>query len=214
MESNSLLTRELTKKMDGNNSNETINIELSVVMPCLDESDTLAICIEKAQRAISENNISGEIVVADNGSTDASPEIARGLGARVVNVKEKGYGSALMGGISAARGKFVIMGDADDSYDFLEIPKFVAKLREGYDLVQGLQIAERRRHDSARSHAFSASLVGKSNVFRVGSKLVLCSDTRCLLRNARFYQNSLRIAQPAMYGNGICDRDDYQIKFV
>lgn len=126
--------------MDGNNSNETINIELSVVMPCLDESDTLAICIEKAQRAISESNISGEIVVADNGSTDASPEIARGLGARVVNVKEKGYGSALMGGISAARGKFVIMGDADDSYDFLEIPKFVAKLREGYDLVQGCRL--------------------------------------------------------------------------
>ncbi len=140
MKSNSLSTRELTKTTDTNDSVETINIELSVVMPCLDESDTLAICIEKAQRAISENNISGEIIVADNGSTDASPEIARGLGARVVNVKEKGYGSALMGGIAAAKGKFVIMGDADDSYDFLEIPKFVEKLREGYDLVQGCRL--------------------------------------------------------------------------
>ncbi len=122
------------------NSNKEKNVELSIVMPCLNESDTLAICIEKAQRAISENNISAEIVVADNGSTDNSPEIARKLGARVINVEEKGYGSALMGGIAAAKGKFVIMGDADDSYDFLELPKFVDKLREGYDLVQGCRL--------------------------------------------------------------------------
>ncbi len=140
MESNNLLTGELVRTINANGNGEAINIELSVVMPCLNESDTLAICIKKAQRAISENNISGEIVVADNGSTDESPEIARRLGARVVNVEEKGYGSALMGGISATRGKFVIMGDADDSYDFLEIPKFVEKLREGYDLVQGCRL--------------------------------------------------------------------------
>ncbi len=111
--------------MGKDNFDEAVNIELSVVMPCLNESDTLAVCIEKARRAMSENNISGEIIVADNGSTDGSPDIARGLGARVVDVKEKGYGSALMGGISAAKGRFVIMGDADDSYNFLEIPKFV-----------------------------------------------------------------------------------------
>jgi glycosyltransferase involved in cell wall biosynthesis len=123
-----------------NNFKETSNIELSVVMPCLNESDTLAVCIEKAQRAIAENNISGEIIVADNGSTDASPEIARSLGARLIHVEQKGYGSALMGGISAARGKYVIMGDADDSYNFLEIPKFVDKLRQGYDLVQGCRL--------------------------------------------------------------------------
>jgi glycosyltransferase involved in cell wall biosynthesis len=115
-------------------------IEVSVVMPCLNEADTLGVCIEKAQRALEENNIRGEIIVADNGSTDRSQDIAARMGARLVNVKAKGYGNALMGGIAAARGKFVIMGDADDSYDFLEVPKFVAKLREGYELVQGCRL--------------------------------------------------------------------------
>ncbi len=115
-------------------------IEVSIVMPCLNESDTLEICIQKAQRALSEAGIVGEIVIADNGSTDGCPEIAEGLGARVVHVEAKGYGNALMGGINAARGKFVIMGDCDDSYDFLEAPKFVYKLREGYDLVQGCRL--------------------------------------------------------------------------
>lgn len=118
----------------------TAELELSVVMPCLNEADTLATCIEKAQRAMREANIQGEVVVADNGSTDASIEIATELGARVVNVEAKGYGNALMGGIEVAQGKYVIMGDADDSYDFLEIPKFVAKLREGHDLVQGCRL--------------------------------------------------------------------------
>ncbi len=115
-------------------------IELSVVMPCLNESDTLAICIEKALTAMSEHGVAGEVVIADNGSVDDSVSIAQSLGVRVVPVTEKGYGSALMGGIAAARGKFVIMGDADDSYDFLEIPKFVDKLREGHDLVQGCRL--------------------------------------------------------------------------
>jgi len=115
-------------------------IELSVVMPCLNEADTLEVCLRKAGRAMREHDIKGEIIVADNGSTDGSIEIAQRNGARVVHVKEKGYGSALMGGIEAARGRFVIMGDADDSYDFLEIPKFVEKLREDYDLVQGCRL--------------------------------------------------------------------------
>jgi len=101
-------------------------------MPCLNEADTLAVCIEKAQRAFQDHQINGEIVIADNGSTDGSQAIAQSLGVRVVVIEAKGYGNALMGGIAAARGKFVIMGDADDSYDFLEIPKFVAKLREGF----------------------------------------------------------------------------------
>ena len=116
------------------------DVEVSVVMPCLNEADTLATCIEKAQRAFRDHHINGEIVIADNGSTDGSQEIARGLGARVVDVQAKGYGNALMGGISAARGKFVIMGDADDSYDFLEVPKFVEKLRQGFELVQGCRL--------------------------------------------------------------------------
>jgi glycosyltransferase involved in cell wall biosynthesis len=116
------------------------SLELSVVMPCLNEADTLATCIEKAQRAMRENGIKGEVIVADNGSTDGSQAIASSLDARVIDVTAKGYGNALMGGISAARGKFVIMGDADDSYDFLEVPKFVAKLREGFELVQGCRL--------------------------------------------------------------------------
>ncbi|HLA08996.1 MAG TPA: glycosyltransferase family 2 protein [Pyrinomonadaceae bacterium] len=119
---------------------EDPSIELSVVMPCLNEADTLEACIEKAFRAMREVAINGEIIVADNGSTDGSQAIAERLGARVVSVKEKGYGSALMGGIAAARGRFIIMGDADDSYDFLEISKFVKKLREGFDLVQGCRL--------------------------------------------------------------------------
>ena len=116
------------------------NIELSVVMPCLNEEDTLEICIRKAQKAMTNSNILGEIIVADNGSTDRSLKIAQQNNAKIVNVQERGYGNALKGGISAAKGKYVIMGDADDSYDFLEIPKFVNKLREGYDLVQGCRL--------------------------------------------------------------------------
>ena len=118
----------------------TQDLELSVVMPCLNEEDTLGTCIEKAQRAMREHGIRGEVIVADNGSTDRSIEIANELGARVVNVEAKGYGNALMGGIEAATGTYVIMGDADDSYDFLEIPKFVDKLRQGHDLVQGCRL--------------------------------------------------------------------------
>ena len=115
-------------------------IELSVVMPCLNEADTLATCIEKARKAISDAGIDAEIIVADNGSTDGSQEIAERHGARVIPVTDRGYGAALMGGINAARGRYVIMGDADDSYDFAEIPRFVAKLREGYELVQGCRL--------------------------------------------------------------------------
>ena len=115
-------------------------IELSVVMPCLNEADTLEVCISKAQRALAEHRISGEIIVADNGSTDGSIQIAERLGARVVHVQEKGYGHALMGGIAAASGKYILMGDADDSYDFGEISGFFSKIREGYDLVQGCRL--------------------------------------------------------------------------
>ncbi len=114
--------------------------EVSVVIPCLNEADTLGICIEKAQRAFRENHIRGEIIVADNGSTDGSPMIALEEGAHLIRVEEKGYGSALMHGINAASGDYVIMGDADDSYDFTELPKFVEKLREGSDLVQGCRL--------------------------------------------------------------------------
>jgi glycosyltransferase involved in cell wall biosynthesis len=116
---------------------EATHPELTILMPCLNEAETIATCVKKASSYLSKSNIRGEILVADNGSTDGSREIAQGLGARVVSICERGYGAALIGGIEAAKGHFVIMGDADDSYDFSQLDGFVAKLREGYDLVMG-----------------------------------------------------------------------------
>jgi glycosyltransferase involved in cell wall biosynthesis len=112
-------------------------LELSIVMPCLNEGETLATCIGKARAAIDKLGVEAEIVVADNGSTDGSQALARELGVRVVDVERKGYGSALIGGIAAAQGRFVIMGDADDSYDFTAIGPLLDKLRDGCDLVMG-----------------------------------------------------------------------------
>jgi glycosyltransferase involved in cell wall biosynthesis len=112
-------------------------VELSVVMPCLNESRTLGICVRKARDTIARLGIRGEVIVADNGSTDGSQSIAEELGARVVPIAARGYGSALRGGIASAHGKFVVMGDCDDSYDFTLLGDFVNKLREGHDLVVG-----------------------------------------------------------------------------
>ena len=112
-------------------------VEVSIVMPCLNEVETLATCIRKAQEAIAKNHLAAELIVADNGSTDGSQAVARELGVRVVEVRRKGYGSALIGGIDAAGGELVVMGDADDSYDFRAIGPLIEKLRQGYDLVMG-----------------------------------------------------------------------------
>ena len=115
-------------------------VEVSVVIPCLNEADTIGRCVQKALLALERTKIRGEVIVADNGSTDGSAELAAELGAKIVRVSAKGYGAALMGGIRAAAGRYIIMGDADDSYDFGEIPNFVACLRQGYDLVQGCRL--------------------------------------------------------------------------
>ncbi len=112
-------------------------IELSVVLPCLNEAETLAICIEKIRSYFADSGVSGEIIVADNGSEDGSQQIARESGAQVVDVPCRGYGSALRGGIEAAQGRYVIMGDADDSYDFSQLHDFMRELRAGNDLVMG-----------------------------------------------------------------------------
>ncbi len=117
------------------NSNE--ELELTILMPCLNEAETLETCIKKAKKSLEKNKIKGEVLIADNGSTDGSQEIARKNGARVIDVPRKGYGSALIEGTKAALGKYCIMGDADDSYDFSNIMPFVEKLREGYELVMG-----------------------------------------------------------------------------
>jgi len=112
-------------------------LDVSVVIPCLNEANSLAFCIDKALAAFRGAGLRGEVLVADNGSTDGSVGIAEVHGARVVTVSERGYGAALRAGIAAAHGEFIVMGDADDSYDFSEVPNFVSKLREGFDLVMG-----------------------------------------------------------------------------
>jgi glycosyltransferase involved in cell wall biosynthesis len=112
-------------------------VEVSVVIPCLNEANSLAYCVDKAMKAFEAAGLSGEVVVADNGSTDGSIQIAEEHGAQVIRVAERGYGAALRAGIAGARGPFIIMGDADDSYDFTDVPRFVEKLREGNDIVLG-----------------------------------------------------------------------------
>jgi glycosyltransferase involved in cell wall biosynthesis len=116
---------------------EEREIELTILMPCLNEAETLEICIKKAMSFLTDNKVNGEVLIADNGSTDGSQDIATRNGARVVNIEQKGYGSALRGGSENARGKYIIMGDADDSYNFLNLMPFLEKLREGYELVMG-----------------------------------------------------------------------------
>lgn len=116
------------------------SLELTILMPCLNEAETIENCIKKAKKSLEENHIDGEVLVADNGSNDGSQEIAKKSGARVISVSRKGYGSALIEGTKKAFGKYCIIGDSDDSYDFSNIMPFVEKLREGYDLVMREQI--------------------------------------------------------------------------
>jgi glycosyltransferase involved in cell wall biosynthesis len=112
-------------------------VELTILMPCLDEAETIAICVQKAGNFLARSGIKGEVIVADNGSTDGSPDLALASGARIVSISEKGYGNALIGGIRAAQGRFVIMADADDSYDFSELDSLVESLRAGNMMVIG-----------------------------------------------------------------------------
>jgi len=121
-------------------------IELSVVLPCLNERETVATCVTKAVAALKQAGIAGEVIVADNGSTDGSIELAQSAGARIVHVSQRGYGNALRGGIQAARGAFVLMADSDDSYDFSHIPRFVEQLRAGSELVMGNRFLGGIRH--------------------------------------------------------------------
>jgi hypothetical protein len=115
-------------------------LDLTVLMPCLNEADTIATCIKKGLKSLADLGLRGEVLIADNGSTDGSIEIAKKLGARVVNIPRKGYGNALRGGIEAARGRWIIMGDSDDSYDFSALAPFVEKFRQGFELVMGCRM--------------------------------------------------------------------------
>ena len=118
-----------------------MTIELSIIMPCLNEAETLEVCVRKALAYLDRSGITGEVIVGDNGSTDGSQDIALRCGASVVDIPLRGYGAALYGATLAARGKYIVMGDSDDSYDFSNLDPFVAKLREGYDLVMGNRFA-------------------------------------------------------------------------
>jgi len=153
-------------------------------MPCLNEAETLETCIQKAQRALSEHDIIGEVVIADNGSTDGSQAIATRMGARVVSVANRGYGNALMGGILNAHGKFIIMGDADDSYDFSAIMPFVEKLRAGYDLVMGNRFTGKIRPGAM---PFLHRYLGNPVLSSIGQLFFSsdCGDFHCGLRGFR-----------------------------
>ena len=159
-------------------------LEVSIIMPCLNEAETLETCIKKAQWFIAENDLAGEVIIADNGSNDGSQEIARKLNARVVNVPAKGYGSALKGGIEAARGKYIIMGDADDSYDFSNLNSFVKKLRNGYDLVMGNRF---KGGIASGAMPFLHRYLGNPVLTGIGKLLFNspCNDFHCGLRGFR-----------------------------
>lgn len=160
------------------------SLELSIIMPCLNEAETLATCIQKAQWYLTEYQIQGEVLIADNGSTDGSQEIAKKMSATLVNVKEKGYGSAIMGGILAAKGEFIIMADADDSYDFTKLNPFVEKLRGGYDLVMGNRFKGGIKPDAM---PFLHKYLGNPVLTRLGKLFFRspCDDFHCGLRGFR-----------------------------
>ncbi len=173
------------------------NPELSIVMPCLNEAETLATCIRKALKAFEDAQLSGEVVIADNGSTDGSQEIAVREGARVVAVAEKGYGNALRGGIEAAAGQWVLMGDADDSYDFSNIKPFVEKLREGYELVMGCRLPSGGGRVMPGAMPWKHRWIGNPVLTFIGRLLFKCPvhDFHCGLRaftKEGYYQMDLR----------------------
>ena len=160
---------------------EIFEYELSIVMPCLNEAETVGECIEKALTFISVNNIKAEIVIADNGSTDGSIEIAVKKGVRIVDVKERGYGAALIGGIESAKGEFIIMGDSDGSHDLENLMPFLEKLRAGYDMVVGNRFKggiEKKAMSFANRYIGNPILSGLGRVF-FHSKI---KDFHCGLR--------------------------------
>jgi len=169
-------------------------MQLTILMPCLNEAETLALCINKANEWISRSGITAEVLIADNGSTDGSQAIAESLGARVVAVKQRGYGSALFHGCMAAKGEWIIMGDSDDSYDFSNLDPFVQKLGEGFDLVMGNRFLGGIAPDAM---PWKNRYIGNPILTWVGRVLFKCpaKDFHCGLRGFRkeaFLQMDLR----------------------
>ncbi len=156
--------------------------EISVVMPCLNEEKTIGICIKKAQKGLKKNNLNGEIIIADNGSTDKSIEIAKSLGARIVHQPKKGYGNAYHAGIKEAQGKYILMGDSDNTYDFLIVNDFIKPLRAGYDMVIGDRFAQKMQK---KAMSFSHRYIGNpilSAILRILFK-VKVKDAHCGIRS-------------------------------
>ena len=176
------------KPLDGAGTHVSIepaSLELTILMPCLKEAETIEICVRKAKAWLDKSGLSGEVLVADNGSRDGSQGMAEALGARVVAVPEKGYGAALMGGIRAARGKYVIMGDADDSYDFSALDAFVERLQDGADLVMGNRFLG---GISKGAMPFMHRYVGNPMLSALGRRIyghAVCHDFYCGLRGFR-----------------------------
>ncbi len=176
-------------------------------MPCLNEAETVATCVRKAIGFLAESGISGEVLVADNGSTDGSQQLAADAGARVVPISDKGYGNALMGGIVAARGKYIIMGDADDSYDFTNLMPFVNELRKGADLVMG----NRFRGGIEPGAMPPLAQVPRQPGAQLRRPAVLPQqDRRLPLRPARLQPGQRDGAQPAGDRDGVRQRDGGQ----
>jgi glycosyltransferase involved in cell wall biosynthesis len=172
-------------------------LDISIVIPCLNESETIGRCIEKAKTSLKELNLKGEIIVADNGSVDDSRDIAQSLMARTVFVEEKGYGSALQVGIKAAQGKWIVMGDADDSYDFSNIKPFVEKLGEGYDLVMGCRLPKGGGKIMKGAMPWKHRWIGNPGLSSIGRLFFECpvTDFHCGLRafsREAFQQMELR----------------------
>lgn len=158
-----------------------MSLELTILIPCLNEEKTLGICINKAKKFLEDNNINGEVLIADNGSTDDSKKIALDLGARVIEIPEKGYGNALIAGTKNARGKFTIMGDADDSYNFLELTPFIENLRKNYVFVIGNRFKGKMEKGSM---PFSHRYIGTPVISWIGRTKynVKIGDFNCGLR--------------------------------
>lgn len=158
--------------------------EVSIVMPCLNEAETLASCITKARQGLQAAGVRGEIIVADNGSTDGSPAIAEKLGVRVIRVAAKGYGNALRGGIDAAVAAWIVMGDADDSYDFSRLEGFIQKLREGFDLVMGCRLPGGGGVIAPGAMSWKNRAIGNPVLSFVGRRFFKCPvhDFHCGLR--------------------------------
>lgn len=191
-------------------------MELTILMPCLNEERTVKICINKALESLRKNNIDGEVLIADNGSTDGSLKIIASTAARVVNVEKKGYGSAIRFGIKAAKGRYVIMCDSDDSYDLENIMPFVLKLREGYDLVMGTRYGGIEKGAMSFSHYWGVKfLTGLGNIL-YGTRL---EDYHCGLRGFnREKINRLDLECPGMeFASEIiikCQKKGYRIAEV